>query len=279
MFNSEHFQITPNGGSAVQDVVMYNYSEGKPATLSKNGGATGYAIGYSQAADSYSATLAVLYYANELEPYVGYNFDSISFMMNGSGAAPAQVDVFVDFDNERVFTKTVTAPVYKRIQTIDISDAGITVPSGKNVYFGYAVKDIKEQYWMSIDGENGVDGGGMVRGGFVTTGGVPQEWQAVGYNFIINAGLTQIVSPFSGLGIRVISKSADGKYANGSTFPLTFVDGSVGGTPTSVAWYYDGQPVSGEAITLSASGTHTVKAVVTYPDGNIEEIEQVIEVL
>ena len=65
----------------------------------------------------------------------------------------------------------------------------------------------------------------------------------------------------------------------GTSTGTTFVDGSVGGTPTSVAWYYDGQPVSGEAITLSASGTHTVKAVVTYPDGNIEEIEQVIEVL
>ena len=279
MFNSEHFQITTSGGAALQNVVMYNYSEGKPATLSKNSGASGYAIGFSQQAETYSATLAVLYYSSELEPYNGYNVENISFMMKGSGEAPAQVDVFVDFDNERVLTKTVTAPVYNRVQTIDVSDAGITIPSGKNVYIGYAVKDIKEQYWMAIDGENGVDGGGMVRGGFVTTGGVPQEWQAVGYNFIINTGLTQIVSPFSGLGIRVISKSADGKYANGSTFPLTFVDGSVGGTPTSVAWYYDGQPVSGEAITLSASGTHTVKAVVTYPDGNIEEIEQVIEVL
>lgn len=278
MFNTEHFSIKTNGGAATQDVVMYNYSEGKPATLSKNTGAEG-AIGYSQKADSYSATLATLYYANELKPYVGYNLESISFHINGSGEAPAQVDVFVDFGSSRVLTKTVTSPVYKRMQTIDVSDAGITIPSGQNVFIGYAVKDIKEQYWMSIDAEDGVNGGGMIRGGFMTTGGAIEDWQDVGYNFIIDANLTQIVSPFSGVGIRVISRSADGKYANGSTFPLTFVDDSVGGTPTSVAWYYDGQPVSGEAITLSASGTHTVKAVVTYPDGNIEEIEQVIEVL
>lgn len=277
MFTTEHRTITVSGGASRQDVQMFNYSEGKPATLSKNSGASGYSIGFSQQADTYSATLATLFYADELQPYVGYNIDNISFVMNGSGEAPAQVDVFVDFNGERVYTKTVTSPVYKKKQTIDISDAGLTIPEGKGVFIGYAVKDIKEQYWMAIDGESAVPGGGLLRSGFQTEGS--NEWQSVSYNFIIDAGLTQAISPFASLGIRVISASADGKYASGSTFPLTFIDNYINGVPDSVAWYYDGQPVSGEAITLSASGQHTVKAIVTYANGNIEELEQVIEVL
>ncbi|MBR5924721.1 MAG: M6 family metalloprotease domain-containing protein [Bacteroidales bacterium] len=276
MFNTEHRTVTTYGGTARQDVTMLNYSEGKPATLSKNNGSAGYAIGYTTAAENYSATLAMRYSAEELKPYVGYNIDAITFMMRGSSAT--RVDVFVDFGAERAFTKTITSPKFNKKQTIDISDAGIVIPSGKDVFIGYAVKEISgEQYWMSIDGADPVDGGGMIVGNFITSG--TTEWQTVKYNFIIDADLTQVVSPYAGLGIRVINRSEDGKYTTGSTFPLTFVDNYIGGIPDSVAWYFDGQPVSGEAITLTTSGQHTVKAVVTYSNGNIEEIEQVIEVL
>ena len=276
MFTTEHRTITVSGGSARQDVTMLNYSEGKPATLSKNNGSTGYAIGYTTAAENYSATLAMKYSAEELKPYIGYSIDAISFMLRGNSVT--QVDVFVDFDDERVLTKTVTSPRFNKVQTIDVSDNGVVIPAGKNVYIGYAVKEIAgEQYWMCIDGAKGVPGGGLIRGEFQTTGST--NWQEVSYNFIINADCTQVVSPFAGLGIRVISTSEDGKYTTGSTFPLTFVDNYIGGIPDSVAWYFDGQPVSGEAITLTTSGQHTVKAVVTYSNGNVEEIEQVIEVL
>ena len=256
--------------TTVLDVTMYDFSEGEPALLKKYS-SPGSSLGFTSSADSWSSTNAVLFSKEELAPYAGYKFTSINYMIAGNKADV--VDVFIDFGTKRVFTRTIK-PEFNKLHLVDISDAGIVIPENTNVYIGYAVKDITTQYWMTVDSSDSVDGGGMMRSGYQTEGG--RDWSDTGYNFIISADIMSSVSPFSSLGIKVISNPGNGKpYTAGTVFNLAFDNPAAGGTAVSTVWYFDGNVTEETSVVLTA-GTHTIKAVVTYADGSEEEIEQVI---
>ena len=257
--------------STVLDVTLYDYSEGVPSTLQKYAYPS-VSLGFTDDAQtSWSSTNAVLFSAEDLLPYKGYKFTKINYMIAGSSAEV--VDVFIDFGPKRVLTRTVK-PEFNKVQSVDVSDAGIFVPENIPVYIGYSVKDITDQYWMTIDGEDAVEGGGLIRMGYQIAGG--DDWYDVGYNFVISAGIVSSVSPFSSLGIKVISNPGNGKpYTAGTVFNLAFDNPAAGGTAVSTVWYFDGNVTEETSVVLTA-GTHTIKAVVTYADGSVEEIEQVI---
>ena len=256
--------------ATVLDITMFNVSEGEPALLKKYS-VPGSALGFTGSADSWSATNAVLFKKEELAAYAGYKFTTINYMIAGNKADV--VDVFIDFGTKRAFTRTIK-PEFNKLHSIDISDAGIIIPENTNVYVGYAVKDITTQYWMTIDGAPGVEGGGMMRSGYQTAGG--RDWNESGYNFVISADLMSVVSPFTSLGIKVISNPGQGEpYSAGTEFTFAFENPFAGGVAASTIWYFDGVQTSDPSVVLTA-GTHTIKAVVTYADGSEEEIEQVI---
>lgn len=256
--------------ATVLDITMFNVSEGEPALLKKYS-VPGSALGFTSSADSWSATNAVLFKKEELAAYAGYKFTTINYMIAGNKADV--VDVFIDFGTKRAFTRTIK-PEFNKLHSIDISDAGIIIPENTNVYVGYAVKDITTQYWMTIDGAPGVEGGGMMRSGYQTAGG--RDWNESGYNFVISADLMSVVSPFTSLGIKVISNPGQGEpYSAGTEFTFAFENPFAGGVAASTIWYFDGVQTSDPSVVLTA-GTHTIKAVVTYADGSEEEIEQVI---
>ena len=256
--------------ATVLDITMFNVSEGEPALLKKYS-VPGSALGFTGSADSWSATNAVLFKKEELAAYAGYKFTTINYMIAGNKADV--VDVFIDFGTKRAFTRTIK-PEFNKLHSIDISDAGIIIPENTNVYVGYAVKDITTQYWMTIDGATGVEGGGMMRSGYQTAGG--RDWNESGYNFVISADLMSVVSPVTSLGIKVISNPGQGEpYSAGTEFTFAFENPFAGGVAASTIWYFDGVQTSDPSVVLTA-GTHTIKAVVTYADGSEEEIEQVI---
>ena len=256
--------------ATVLDITMFNVSEGEPALLKKYS-VPGSALGFTSSADSWSATNAVLFKKEELAAYAGYKFTTINYMIAGNKADV--VDVFIDFGTKRAFTRTIK-PEFNKLHSIDISDAGIIIPENTNVYVGYAVKDITTQYWMTIDGAPGVEGGGMMRSGYQTAGG--RDWSESGYNFVISADIMSVVSPFTSLGIKVISNPGQGEpYSAGTEFTFAFENPFAGGVAASTIWYFDGVQTSDPSVVLTA-GTHTIKAVVTYADGSEEEIEQVI---
>lgn len=256
--------------ATVLDITMFNVSEGEPALLKKYS-VPGSALGFTGSADSWSATNAVLFKKEELAAYAGYKFTTINYMIAGNKADV--VDVFIDFGTKRAFTRTIK-PEFNKLHSIDISDAGIIIPENTNVYVGYAVKDITTQYWMTIDGAPGVEGGGMMRSGYQTAGG--RDWNESGYNFVISADLMSVVSPFTSLGIKVISNPGQGEpYSAGTEFTFAFENPFAGGVAASTIWYFDGVQTSDPSVVLTA-GTHTIKAVVIYDDGSEEEIEQVI---
>lgn len=256
--------------ATVLDITMFNVSEGEPALLKKYS-VPGSALGFTGSADSWSATNAVLFKKEELAAYAGYKFTTINYMIAGNKADV--VDVFIDFGTKRAFTRTIK-PEFNKLHSIDISDAGIIIPENTNVYVGYAVKDITTQYWMTIDGASGVEGGGMMRSGYQTAGG--RDWNESGYNFVISADIMSVVSPFTSLGIKVISNPGQGEpYSAGTEITFAFENPLAGGVAASTIWYFDGVQTSDPSVVLTA-GTHTIKAVVIYDDGSEEEIEQVI---
>lgn len=263
--------VVPTAG-ITRNVVLYNVIEDTSSSLQKYGRPTT-VMGFTSADSPYSATCGMYYSASELLPYAGYKLRDIKFQIDGS---PAQVDVFVDFGATRVFTRKVDNHVSGALCTVDIRDAGILIPTDTDVIIGYAVKDIENTYFMSVDNQNNLPGGGYLRYGYFTEGS--DNWRKYNnFSFIISAEVVSSVSPFSGMGIKVIANPAGAAgYAAGSVFTPTLLNPDAGGSADRIDWYLDGNPVSGDGFVLSGSGRHTLKAVLIYPDGTSEEIEQVI---
>jgi len=273
-YTTSNKTVTVSGSKVVTDAIMYDLTEGVPSSLCKHA-TPGSALGFTQEADSYTATIAVKFSAAELTSVQGNRFNTIRYMLGGTGVK--QLDVFIDFGKDRVFTRTVARPQMGSIQTVDISDAGITVPEGKDVYIGCAVKEIKGQYWISIDSGDGVPGGGVYSSEFLTSGN--SNWSDLGYNLIIDSEVQEMKSPFDGLGAKILLNPGKGEaYPVGTRFNLGFENPNAGETPSSITWYFDGTHVEGSVITLSDIGVHTVKAVLEYEDGSIEQITQQIKV-
>ncbi len=257
----------------VMDVTMTSISENEPVTLSKHGPASNSGLGFKEDGTSWSATIGVRYTSDELENYIGSTFQKIRFQIHGNSAA--KVDVFVDFGSDRAYTKTVESFKDNEFNTVDISDANLAIPEGEDVIFGVSVKDIDAQYWMSIDNQEYVPGGGVIWSTYTQSGHA--SWIDAGYNFLIDCEIGLGGSAFEAMAFYTVANPRKGNaYPVGTVLALT-LDG--GGEPArSVEWYYDGIKVSDSTITLSAAGSHTLKAVLKYADGSTEEIEQGIEV-
>lgn len=257
----------------VLDVTMFNISEKEPIKLSKHGDPAYKAIGFQVDGTAWSSTIGVRYTAEELLSYTGGILDRINFFIHGN--SPEKLDVFVDFGNQRVFTKTIDSFKSDAFNTVDISSANLTIPEDKDMVFGVSVKNITEQYWMSIDDQDAVAGGGVAWAAY--TDKAPSGWQEVGYNFLIDCDIHAGGSVFESMAFHTLANPRKGgAYPVGTKLGLTL--NGLGEPPQKVSWFFDGSPVAEESITLSAAGSHTLKAVLKYSDGSTEEIEQAIQV-
>ena len=80
--------------------------------------------------------------------------------------------------------------------------------------------------------------------------------------------------PSNTLNYNVIGNPGNGVYSAGSSFALELVT-SEAQPVSSVAWYFDDEPVSGSSVTLSA-GTHVVEAHLTLSSGATKILELTI---
>ena len=259
---------------AVLNATLLNYSEFEPVYLSKHG-TPSQMLGLS-GDGPWSYTIGVLYTAEELKNMVGMSIQKINFRTNGQSE---RVDAFVDFGTTRALTRQVESYEPKAISEnyIDISDAGLKIPAGKDMIFGLAIKNNPEHYSIVIDTDPFVEGGGLFIGDYVTSG--TSSWSSMGYNVCIDCELGEKTTPFDAVGLRNILNPGNGQpYPVGTVFELSLEGNGLGEMPTSISWTIDGTPVSGSSVTLSTAGKHTVKAVLTYSDGSTEDIEQVVQV-
>ena len=77
--------------------------------------------------------------------------------------------------------------------------------------------------------------------------------------------------PSSTLNYNVIANPGNGVYTAGSSFALSLTE-SAAQPVSSVAWFFDDEPVSGTSVTLTA-GTHVVEAHLTLTSGETKILE------
>lgn len=273
MYRPVKRQLRVLTAETVMDVTMLSIFESEPVTLSKHGPPSNLGLGLQGDNTSWSATIGVRYTSDELEDYIGSTFQKINFQIHGNSVV--KMDVFVDFGSNRVYTKTLGSLKGDVINTVDVSDANLVIPEGEDVIFGVSVKDIDLQYWMSIDNLDYIPGGGVIWTSYTETG--HSSWVDAGYNFLIDCEIMPGGSVYEAMALYTLANPKKGDaYPVGTV--LTLALNGAGEPAQSVEWYYDGAKVSDSTITLSAAGSHTLKAVLKYSDGSTEEIEQAIQV-
>ena len=236
-------------------------------------------------------TVAQHFRAEELKPYVGGTINSISFCTMASGE---EIWVFVDYGTrERALARqvknvktgvTASGPV----NTVDISDAGITVPEGEDLYVGYLILQSNSDRPLTSDASEPLEGGFCLYMGFSsTTPPTAEDWFDANYdmdwdvgNALIAVSLDEPLHLTEGttlkdLGINYIDIPS-GTLSSGNNLPLRLVT-SPSEKPSEVQWFYDGYPVEESHVVLSA-GTHTLTARLLYSDGRKELVETQITV-
>ena len=207
----------------------------------------------------------------DLAAYAHHRLEKIICYPYLGTSAPGQLYVTVDIDGERVLTRAVPGksfPSYEPV-TVDVSDADIRIPEGRDIYVGY-----------------GFDGGtplGVVYPGtqgssywkpFAQPGAPWQEVYSTrsGYfmDVLVDAVATEVpAETLDGMGYAYIDPGSGTPLA-GEAFILR-VHLPAGETP-AVRWTYDGEAVAEGTVTL-AKGTHVLQAHLSYPDGRTETLQ------
>ena len=238
-------------------------------------------------------TVAVRYTAEEMKAYVDGTISAISFSTLASGQ---EVWVFVDYGTKkRAFARRVTGSINTKVQAnqpsnqVDISDANVKIPAGTDIYVGYLIKQSNANIPVVTDNNKADprEGGTMFYHGFSTTA-TPGEsgWQDVNFSgSVIGDALIAftVKSPLhitpgttlTDLGINYIDLPS-GTLASGQKLPLKLVS-SPTEKPSGVQWFYDGVPVGGESVVLTA-GSHILMVRLQYADGREDKVESQIVV-
>jgi len=226
--------------------------------------------------EGHDHTGAVKYSAEELNSYVGHKLQSISFSYKESAE---KVAVFVDFGtSERVFFQELekSSPGLNVTNTVDVSSYDITIPEGRDVYVGYALKSASGTYAFYTDFRGAAAPEGSFMYAFTYSDTPPSVWSdahadwdgADKCSLLISFTLSAPDSlnentTIESLGFNYIQAPASTLKA-GDSFPLNLACGKTH-RPSNVTWYYDNQLVDGSSVTLT-SGEHTVKAILQYTD-------------
>ena len=274
-YQPQTLEFELKAGSMAKDVVLLNAGEGPKSDLQKYKYPGTYGLGYGGVPAS--VTVGVRFTADELAPYAGMKVSEIKFLFYGESAD--EVSVFLDYGDRRFYTRRVANPNFAyKMSSQDISDANIIIPKGTDIIFGYALRNVDDEYPMALAGdEDAEEGSSVCRPDAEPKGGGwdPLSTEDYAYNAVISVTLQQIVSPFDAFGIKIIPNA--GSYKVGSEYRFEFENGTYGDVPESTEWYFDGAPQTSKIILLPA-GKHEVKAVNTYSDGRREEIIQMINV-
>ena len=240
------------------------------ATLRKHTGEFGNYWGWSTSPVSFSAS--VLFTAEELRAGAGTLLSSIDLVLDGTSAE--KLSVFVDMDDDRVFFHPVDLSKFEWGQwySVDVSDEHFIIPQDKAIRIGYAAVNVNSDHPLVSDN------GPYVEGGFFYLRDVLEpsnDWRELtGVNLLLSATLDS-VSTIDGrislpdIGINYISPFPK-DIRPGETLALSIVE-SPSNPPTGVRWYCDGKECA--ASVRAQSGTHTVRAVLSFKDGHKETLE------
>lgn len=257
--------VPAESGIIKQDFYLSGVGEGAHGNLLKYDPSLTF---YSTRSGSETRALAFRYTAAELAAagYVGNRLESISFK-----ASPTLFDkayVIVDFGDERALLREVTDRfVPGGMTTADISDAGLTIPAGKDVYIGYGLTGLSTtEYNINMYGPqaSSTDGHYTSKDFLASTGWSATTFSGQYFNFVVSATMNA-PDPvtFSKLGIASIRVAED----------VPALVAPAGKTVYSTQWYLDGVPVmTPPAVSGLAAGDHTYMVRLEYYDGTSEKV-------
>lgn len=264
-----HVNLTISSLFTQQDLTLLRQGEGLPGDLSKYDASQGYY--WITISGGNSNAVGMRYTAAELSAMgaVGALLKTVSFIAGAENGE--KVYVVVNIGNQMTLRKEVTARYTPNTWiTIDISDAGITIPEGQDIFIGYGLTDITtsnpfRSYGMSAND----DGGGYVCRDFLNVADISaarfsSNGQTMHTDFAVSATIARKKDlDFAALGVSYIR-------LNGNT-PEVVV--AAGKSLRSESWYLDGAAVNTPpAVNTLSSGTHVYMVRLLYYDGSSERV-------
>lgn len=236
-----------------------------------------------QAQLGYFATPAVLggvrFTAKDLFPYVGQRLTEITFYPYMQPSFEGEVYVVVELGGERVLTRQLDSlnkgPYFKN--TLDISDAGIVIPEGLELFIGYGSPSSDAGFRIGT-----VYPASKGNSFYSPFGLEKSSWQDM---FVKNLGIYMDVAmsgtvtepleaqDLTELGYSYIDPGQE-KLKEGESFPLKL---HAAPGVKSVKWTLDGETVSGQSVKLQ-QGTQALQAHLEYLDGRSEVLELLLKV-
>lgn len=265
--------VTVGRRTVVRDVYLRKVGEPEETTFRKYDpdGASAAPFTVSNMSD---VAAAIHLTAAETAPYVGKQIKTISFQLAGDAeSSVGSAYVFIDAGRTRRFTQPVESVQFGALNTVNIVAQAFEVPSGTDLYIGYGLTGCSDDglvlaqeceaaevgYYGKYNGNRVVTWSEMTRSGTY-------------YTPVLSAAVGEWVEPE--LGFNYIANPKAGVYQAGERFDLTLVRYE-DDAPSAVSWTFDGQAVSAASVTLTA-GTHTVEALLAYPDGSNEVIRLIV---
>ena len=230
-----------------------------------------------------SVICAVRFSPEELAPYTGQKLSSVSFYPYLLQGFEGEVFVTVDIGKERVLTQQVENPVpgpYFKNE-VDVSEAGIVIPEGLEMYIGYGSPKAGEGRFFGGTVYPGKKGNSFYSP-FSQERSTWQELYVKSGGMYMDVALSGVVTEQTGatsladLGMNYIDPGT-GTHKVGEDFPLNLVT-SPSVSLKSVNWTFDNVSVSGSSVQLKETGTHSVKAYLHYQDGREEILELLLKV-
>lgn len=249
-----------------QDITMVKLGENVPYALRRyNPSGSGATTDFNVP----DLLLAMKYSSEEMKEYVGRTVMSMSFM----AYAEQFTDVYVtiDFGTERALTKKVTEQ-YRRgvLVTIDLSGDNITIPAGKDVYFGFGITGMKNGdgtvNFVVFKTDSSTQGNYYTKN--VTTGTTKWGQYSFGEELYYVPAIEAVIgvplkTDFSVLGISYVALE--------NNVPVVYP--ASGKTVKEIKWTVDGYAVTDPTpVSGLPSGTHTYVASLVYYDGTTERV-------
>lgn len=236
-----------------------------------------------QAQMGYFATPAVLggvrFTAEDLFPYVGQLLTEITFYPYMQPSFEGDVYVVVDLGGERILTQQLESlnkgPYFQN--TVDISQAGIVIPEGKELYIGYGCPADDPAFRIGT-----VYPASKGNSFYSEFGWERSQWKdmyvkklGIYMDVALSGTVTEQLDArdLTDLGYSFID-AGDGKWQAGESFPLKL---HAAATVTSVNWTLNGENISGESVVLE-QGTQVLQAHLVHEDGRGEVVQLILKV-
>ena len=259
--------VTLTSRGARVNIVLYEEADGSDTWITYNSGDDYYGFGGS------AVKAAICIPAAELARYAGRQIIEVNTALGCSSVTAAYV--YAEVGGVCVLKHKIANPDFQQFFTIDISQYGLTVPSGKDLYIGLALTGSNSDTPVLVTPGSG----NCYYGDYGLTGGT--SWTRIsGYDMVFSVHIgADESSPeedqyqkLADAGYNVIYPGESFTHTAGESFELRLYEASGNNKPSSVEWLYDGNAVSGTSVNLT-KGSHKVTAKLVLADGRKEVLE------